>query len=376
MKLLVIPSWWPDAHSVQQGIFFREQCECLRSAGHDLAVVHADVKPRGAAVPRLRAVADCGLEYRAALPSRIPRTGVGNRDALRRAAKKAADAAVTEVGVPDVILAFHADPAGWLAADASRRLAVPFVLSEHASFTADFSTLSYRRLVLDAFRTAGLVTAPSRFLADRLRAQGLASAPAVWPNLIRTDYFSLDHAPACEQAAILGVGNLVSVKGWDLLLDAYSKALGLDARLPRLRLVGQGPELEDLQARAAALGLADRVDFVAPGSRAQIRREMQQAAFLVVPSRVETFSIVTLEAMSCGKPVLATRCGGPEELITPDVGHLVEPERVDALAEGLGFMTAACRDYDPTMLRRWACRFGAEAFVARFEALVTPLIQS
>ena len=70
--------------------------------------------------------------------------------------------------------------------------------------------------------------------------------------------------------------------------------------------------------------------------------------------------MVLVEALACGTPVVATRCGGPEDIVDENVGVLVEPESVDALAEGIAHVLDHPTAYPPEALRAHALsRFGA-----------------
>jgi glycosyltransferase involved in cell wall biosynthesis len=68
-------------------------------------------------------------------------------------------------------------------------------------------------------------------------------------------------------------------------------------------------------------------------------------------SRFETFSLVCIEAMSCGKPVIATDCGGPSEFMNPQNGMLIQPENPVQLREALEKMISGYPDYDPQLLK-------------------------
>jgi len=68
----------------------------------------------------------------------------------------------------------------------------------------------------------------------------------------------------------------------------------------------------------------------------------------VLPSRYETFGVALVEAMATGLPAVATRCGGPEDIVTDQTGQLVPPDDPDALAEALQTM------HDQTMHKQWA----------------------
>lgn len=80
----------------------------------------------------------------------------------------------------------------------------------------------------------------------------------------------------------------------------------------------------------------------------------EQCDLLVLPSQSETFGIVVIEALASGKPVVATRCGGPEDVITqPELGELCEVNSVDALADSLLNLIQRLPNIDSTYLRKY-----------------------
>jgi len=95
---------------------------------------------------------------------------------------------------------------------------------------------------------------------------------------------------------------------------------------------------------------------------------MRRSAMLVVPSRRETFSLVTAEALASGTPVVATRCGGPEDIITEETGQLTDVD--DAAALAIAIESMLNRSYDRAALRRYAVdRFGSAAAAERLGRL-------
>ncbi len=147
------------------------------------------------------------------------------------------------------------------------------------------------------------------------------------------------HQPAPELAiaegrpVIVGVGRLVHLKGFDLLIEAL-------ARLPEedrvhLVLVGDGPERGELTTLAEGLGLADRVHFL--GMWTNPWRFMVRATVLALPSRTEAFPNVIGEALVLGVPVVAADCSAGVRRYLDDgrCGVLVEPNDPDVLAQGL-----------------------------------------
>jgi glycosyltransferase involved in cell wall biosynthesis len=127
-------------------------------------------------------------------------------------------------------------------------------------------------------------------------------------------------------------------------------------------------ELLELRAR---LGVEDTVSFV--GFREDIPELLRAMDLLLLTSAHEGFSLVAVQAMATGLPVVATRCGGPEEILTDGVDGILCPVAdADALASALLALRA-----DPSRRERMGRegrrsaeeRFSLRAMVGRYEAL-------
>jgi len=159
----------------------------------------------------------------------------------------------------------------------------------------------------------------------------------VIPNGIDTDNFPIEdrqafiskfHLP--NSPIILFMGRLNLIKGPDILLNAFIQA---QKDLDDYHLVFVGPDggmLPMLQQRAQESGVAEKVHFVGYLSGHDKSAAYQAAELLVVPSRQEAMSIVALEAMVCGTPVLLTdQCGFDEvKLISPNLEVAVDVEEI------------------------------------------------
>ncbi len=198
----------------------------------------------------------------------------------------------------------------------------------------------------------------------------------VVPDAVDGDIFTLPEQgqrPILDQ--IIFVGAIRPVKGVDVLLRAVR--LLVDAgRDVKLILVGESyfrnyqKEYDRLRQMAADLGIASRANFAGKKPFAELVWDIQRSALLVLPSRAESFGMVLVEALACGTPVVATRCGGPEDIVSAEVGILVPPEDPQALAAGIAQVLDRRSDYDPAKLRAYALeRFGLESVGKRLQEL-------
>jgi glycosyltransferase involved in cell wall biosynthesis len=201
-----------------------------------------------------------------------------------------------------------------------------------------YNALGGRSLVA---RAAGWVAITRRETAD-FAPYGVDPAKVdVIPNGIEPgDYLHGDPRTFRERFGLGGarivlfVGRLNSIKGPDLLLEAFA---ALAAGVPAARLVYVGPDggmQAALDARARQLGIAERVAFAGWLGGAAKVAAYRAAELVVVPSRQEAMSLVALEAGACGKPVLMSdRCGFDDAVASG--GARAVPPTSDALAREL-----------------------------------------
>ena len=133
---------------------------------------------------------------------------------------------------------------------------------------------------------------------------------------------------------------------------------------------GEGPEKLSLKRLVKILGVEDQVSFLGKLSRVQVVEVISSSDSFVLPSHYETFGVVLIEALALGKPVIATRCGGPESIVLNSDGFLVERNNKEVLANAMKKMIDHISDYDPQEIRK-SClsRFGAPIIVKQLIAL-------
>ncbi len=172
----------------------------------------------------------------------------------------------------------------------------------------------------------------SRSVSDRLESAGLGPARVIYNGIAERPPRPL----LSEPPTIAFAARLVPVKGGAQLLEAFARVI---RRHPTARLLvaGSGPESPALRGLADRLGLGDRVEWLGHVDRDEMERRFASSWLQAIPGLwEEPFGNVTLEAMMRGTALVASRLGGPSEVIRDEVtGLLVPPGDVEALAEAI-----------------------------------------
>lgn len=246
----------------------------------------------------------------------------------------------------------------------------PYVLTEH---TGPFSELTKnwlrRKQTQQAVLSASHVLSVSPALKlDMLRDLRLAQPIEIHavPNGVDTELFApIAAEPRGNEIRALWVGHHVPVKRVDVLLNAFRIAYDSQPNL-RLTLVGDGELKRVAQARIEGLGLSSAVSLEPALERSRVADTMCKHDFLVISSETETFGVVAAEAMSCGIPVLSTRCGGPESILEDGHTGMLVDKDADSLASGLMDMAQAVEldKFDPEFIRQRAVKLFSFDLVA------------
>lgn len=198
--------------------------------------------------------------------------------------------------------------------------------------------------------------ANSHFVADRIRRYYRREADVLHPP-VALGRFSIDPRPTADYYLV--VGEMVPYKRTDIAVEAFR---GLNARL---LVVGDGPERSKLEK-----GAPPNVEFVHQVSMEQLVDLYGGCRALVFPAE-EDFGIVALEAMACGRPVIAYGSGGATETVRePETGIFFREQSAEALREAVAEFERRESRFDPAIIRRRAEMFSEERFREQFSAIV------
>jgi len=253
--------------------------------------------------------------------------------------------------MPDVACNFWLYPEGYATVAVARKLGIPAVVGSIGSDLNRFVDPASRWLTRLAMKRATFVVTKSEHLRQRAIDMGVsASKVGTIRNGCNPSVFHLgDRSAARAQLAIddkaelvLFVGRLDTAKGIEELLEAFAS---LASRRPSLRLafVGDGPGGQHLRSKSKHLALEDRITLNGPCSSPKVAQWLAAANVLALPSYNEGYPNVVIEALSCGRPVIATNVGGILELVNEESGILIAPKDSRALAGAI----------EKAMDRRW-----------------------
>ena len=170
--------------------------------------------------------------------------------------------------------------------------------------------------------------------------------------------------PNADASDLLYVGELRAAKGIDTLLEALSFMKAAGRQVPRLTLVGSGPDRDMLIDRAKTLGIADRITFPGPNPA---RDAFAMGRVLVVPSRAESLPYVVLEAAAARVPMISTNVGGIPEIFGPFSDRLFACDNPAQLRAGIDAALAktseALAEEASDLAMRVAERFSLDSMV-------------
>jgi len=245
---------------------------------------------------------------------------------------------------PDCIFATWAYPDGFSAVLLGRLYGMPVFIKTHGSDIHDIQSSLRSILTAWGLKKARKVFCVSRDLKSRVVKMGVDKDRiiTVYNGIDRTVFYPQDKIEArkkfnipLDMTLMLFVGNLETVKGPDVLINAFNK-IKSNIINGKLYLAGEGSLLKDLKEKCRVYGLEKSVIFSGSVAHEEMGCMMNTADLLIVPSRNEGVPNVILEAMACQVPVVATRVGGiPEVVIENETGLLVESENPAQLANAM-----------------------------------------
>jgi glycosyltransferase involved in cell wall biosynthesis len=274
----------------------------------------------------------------------------------------------------DIVHAYFIYRPGYVASLLGKILRKPVIITStgtdtHQNLSRENSLI--RRRTISAMRWSSWIIPNSEFLRRYIAGEGFGNKTDVNPRGFSKDlFFPMDKIGCRNKLSLdpvknilLFIGNLVPIKGADILIEAFKIVRDKEDNV-ELIIIGDGAEREVLEQQVCDGGLEEIVFFLSRKDHTQIPLYINASDILIVPSRNEGRSVAIIEALACGKPVVAFRVGGiPETIVNGKLGILVEKENPAALADGI--MKALSSSWDIKYLSNHAKKYAQDRLTPR-----------
>ena len=353
MHVLIIPSWFSTIFNPQAGIFFKQQANALNHTGIRVGLIssvviwHRLISKNN--ISNFGYNINEGLypEFIVAFPS-IP-VFKGLNSAIQFLFNKWLFIKYSRIyGLPDIIH-IHSVSSGKIALWIKENYNIPYIVTEHSSgFKRNIYSKKQLKIFKKVFTHSQGNLAVSRSLADLL-IRKFGTEFNVLPNMVDTECFK--RQDCAKKYTFVNVGFMMPNKKQDLLLKAF-KELITEFPKATLAMVGDGPSKSYLEDLCREYNIEEAVDFLGQVENKELPDIYNSSKILVSASETETFGITIIEALSCGLPVVATRSGGPEDIITESYLGQLSDHSAEDLKDKMLLILKNIEKFDSEKIRR------------------------
>ncbi len=390
MHILLIPSWYKSLTEPVLGTFFEEQARALMKAGHHVGVIYPQLAPVRALFEKKDEVKhfvnDNGLPtYSVIYQSMVPK--------LRKLIYKKFAVAVEKVyieyeknyGKPDIIHAHSVFHGGIAAFFIAQNHNIPFVITEHLTsfMTGGISHKDDVEISCEVFNSADAsVIVSQNFKKDIQAALKLNDNTfSVIHNMVSDIFFenvTTKNYKQDDQFMFFTNSFLLPRKNHKAILDAMRILVKEQGHSHiHLKIGGDGPLNDELRDYVFSSGLNENVTFLGALTRAQVKTETDTSHAFVLASFYETFGVVLIESLACGRPVVVTDSGGPRDFIHEGNGVMVNDFTGEKLASGMLKLVNNYQSYQQTQLSKECySRFNEKKIETELEQLYKKVLNS
>ena len=271
---------------------------------------------------------------------------------------------IKEFGQPEIIHAHNFLYGGLIAYDLFTKYKVPYMITEHSSSFSRYKLSDEIRECIheSAYHAFEVTSVSSSFRI--LLEEYTKSHINILPNIVDEYFFEKRFLKQNKEEFIfLNIASLDENKNQTLLIETFAKVAKKKKNVS-LRIAGSGIMEIQLKKLVQKLKIEKKVVFLGRIEQEKVRDEMMHADSFVLTSNYETFGVVLIEALACGTPLIATKCGGPEDIVNISNGKLITTGSKSELESAMYAMYDHYEEYDSAKLRNDTKeRFGEDAFV-------------
>ena len=356
MNIVIIPAFFQTKSRKTLGSFFLEQARALQKKGHKVTILYCDtysikcVKDWFAYSEEKSEIIEGIQIYRNRYFCPLKHGIEGHRKAFANGIQKLYDQYM-KGNKPDIIHAHCCVWAGYAAMKLSEQIGVPYVVTEHATLFQlhrDEISAGNNAIIQQVYQKAARVICVSRAFARLIESYrtdidvvgNVVNCDIFTPPKVSKNHNEIRFLTVCymEKEAQL------YKKGMDILIQSWTEVVKENTNV-KLVIGGGGKAVQKVVDWTKEYHVTDSVEFLGTLNREQVVEQMQMCDCFVLPSRYETFGVVYIEAMACGKPVIAVANGGPDDFVKDFNGMLIKPD-VEELTGAINKMIKRLKVYD------------------------------
>ncbi|MCG5227815.1 glycosyltransferase [Acinetobacter pittii] len=380
IHVLIIPSWYPRFKGDISGSFFREQAIALSKRNCQVGVIY----PQFRSLKNWKGVFFEPYGLSEEIDEQLftlrwhsvvftPKLDSFNKKKWINAGMKLFEQYIKIKGIPDIIHVHSMLHGGELADQILKKYKIPYVITEHNSmFLRDLVVKKKIDTLTEIVNNASNCISVSNSFKDKLNSVFNTTKWEYLPNIVNDNFFenSLTKENKTNLFKYCSVCLLTKNKKIDLLIRAFSLILEVFPNSV-LYIVGDGPEKKNLLELTKKLNLTQNIIFLGLLPREKVIEIMSEVDTLIIASEFETFGVVAVEALALGKPVVSTKCGGPQSIInSEEVGYLVENNSLIGLKDGLINIQQNYNKFSSDKIRNYCLNnFGEAAVVEQLKKI-------
>ncbi len=366
--ILILPSSYTSAYNLISAPFFRDQALALKKQGNKVGVLCSlpismkKVFYHSNFFFEKEKYIDDGIPTSVFPFPSIPKSFRLNSFVRLSIGKYLLKKYIEELGMPDVIHV-HNFYSGDIAIWAKEKYNIPFVVTEHSSaFIDNQLSKNQLRFAKNVFEKSDMnISVSIGFTELLIKKMGIQFVTI--PNVVDVDFFNLlDQQGSNSQFNFLNIGHLNANKNQIHLVKSFLDNFKGDLNR-KLTVAGYGPQKGKIQDYIKKNDPHNQVNLLKAPSRKKVRQLIHQSNCLVVSSFIETFSVVIIESLSCGVPVVSVKSSGPSSIISnDDYGILCD---IDQLGDSLKEVVVRKDSFQKEKLRNYVMNTYSEKVISQ-----------
>lgn len=396
MHVLIVAGEELNPNNIFASIFELQQAQALINCGVTVRILSFRVAPSIFKIKniknfkfldvlagfenKLHKIENCDVQETVII-SRIPSRFIKNISCLyRRASINSIKKYITRYGTPDLIHAHSRFLIGGLVAlEISDKLGIPYIVTEHSSFfNEDLVNKDDIKKIIIIINKAKKWIVVSDHLGNtilNLVQNELNKDFVTIPNIVDNSLFEeQERREESKEFSFLAIGSLDDNKNHSFLIHCFYRTFKNQKNI-KLKIIGKGPNHSELTLLIKSLRMENQISLLGHVGRDEIRQSLYNCDCLVLPSKIETFGVVIIEAMACGKPVISSKSGGPDSIISEENGILIDVNNTSQMCRALEIMVNEIATFDKIRIREYALKnFGQDSFVNKITHIYKEIV--